>query len=82
MNDAIRKDMQMAVNAAKKTKTGKAVSKAVSSVDKAAKNKILHKNKAARMKSVLSKIAKPASSKSSEKVPAKKSATKKKSTKK
>lgn len=67
-NDDLREILKSTVRAAKKTKTGKSVSKAVSIVDKAAKNKIIHQNKASRIKASLSKIAKPQSSKSAKKV--------------
>ena len=62
-NDKVRDLMRSSVRSAKKTKTGKAVTKAISTVDKAAKLNIIHKNKASRLKSSLSKLAKPASSK-------------------
>ena len=45
-----------AVKAAKQTPTQKTVSLATSLVDKAAKKNIIHKNKAARLKSSLSKL--------------------------
>ncbi len=70
-NDALRSSLKSAVSKAKKSKSGKAVAQAVSIVDKAAKNKIIHVNKAARMKSTLTKIAKPTASK----VPKKTAAT-------
>lgn len=80
-NDALRSSLKLAVSKAKKTKSGKAVAQAVSIVDKAAKNKIIHTNKAARMKSSLTKIAKPASSNAPKKTAAtttpKKASTKK-----
>src|SRR5258706_9809793 len=44
------------VKAAKLKKTPEALSKAFSGLDKAAKKHLMHKNKAARMKSALSKI--------------------------
>ena len=44
------------VKQARAKKTAESVSKAFSSIDKAAKNYILHKNTAARMKSSLSKL--------------------------
>lgn len=58
-NDELRKKVSLAISAAKKEKTAKAVSAAVSTVDRAVKNKIIHANKAGRMKSALSKLAKP-----------------------
>lgn len=79
LNDVLRDTLKSSVKNAKKSKTGKSVAKAISIVDKAAKKKIIHPNKASRMKAGLSKIAKPANVKSSEKttVPAKKKVTKK-----
>ncbi len=57
MKDAYRDN----VKAAKTKKTKAAVSKAFSSIDKAAKQNIIHKNKAARLKSSIAKaIAAPA----------------------
>lgn len=44
------------IKAAKKNVSAEAVSSAFQSIDKAAKNNILHKNKAARLKSSLSKL--------------------------
>lgn len=63
-NDILRASLKMSVRAAKKSKSGKSVSKAMSIVDKAAKNNLIHKNKASRMKVTLSKLAKPSSLKS------------------
>ena len=62
-NDALRAALKLTVAKAKKSKNGKAVAEAVSVVDKAAKNKIIHSNKAARLKSTLTKVAKPVSAK-------------------
>lgn len=55
-NNILRDTVKTAVRQAKKTKSGKNISKAIGTVDKAAKNNIIHKNKAARLKSTLSKI--------------------------
>ncbi len=71
-NDAIRDLLKSAIRNAKKVKTGKAVTTAISKVDKAAKLNIIHENKAARMKSSLSKLAKPVRSKTSDKAVASK----------
>jgi len=60
-NDALRDSLKNAVRSAKKTKTGKSVAKAVAIIDKAAKQNIIHGNKASRLKSSLNKIAKPVS---------------------
>lgn len=58
-NDQVREVLKSSIRSAKKIKTGKAVVKAISTVDKAAKMNIIHINKAARLKSTLSKLAKP-----------------------
>lgn len=60
-NNILRDSVKTVVRLAKKSKSGKDISKAIATVDKAAKNNIIHKNKAARLKSTLSKIAKPIS---------------------
>ncbi len=59
-NDDFRRKLDMALRNAKKTKSPKAVAEAGSLVDKAVKKNLMHKNKAARVKSSLSKLAKPA----------------------
>lgn len=85
-NDALRDDLKSVVRQAKKVKNGKAVAQAVSVIDKAAKNKIIHTNKAARLKSSLTKLAKPVAAKTVKNTPsktvAKKPAAKKTSSKK
>ena len=43
---------------AKKKKTGVTIKKALSLTDRAAKKQVIHKNKAARIKSALSKLSK------------------------
>ena len=53
--------MKNAVRSAKKSKTGKSVSKAIAIIDKAAKQGIVHNNKASRLNSSLNKLAKPVS---------------------
>ncbi len=65
-NDMLRDALKSAVRTAKKDKSSKSVAKAVSTVDKAAKHKIIHSNKASRLKAALSKIAKPVSVKKTE----------------
>lgn len=78
INDELRERLKSSVRAAKKTKNGKSVANAVSVVDKAAKQKIIHPNKASRLKASLSKLAKPVSAKAPAKTaPAKKDAPKK-----
>lgn len=58
-NNVFRKKLSDSIRAAKKQKTSKTVAQAFSIVDKAVKKNMLHKNKAARIKSSLSKLAKP-----------------------
>ena len=52
--------LDVALNAAKKAKTASTVKSATSMVDRAVKKNLMHKNRAARIKSSLSKLAKPA----------------------
>ena len=56
VNKIIVKSLEIAVRAAKKSKTIASVTKAVSLADRAAKKHVIHKNKAARVKSQLSKL--------------------------
>ncbi|HEX8965834.1 MAG TPA: 30S ribosomal protein S20 [Patescibacteria group bacterium] len=56
INSKIERELKELIKEAKTAKTEKAVIAAVKATDKAAKNRILHKNKAARIKSSLSKI--------------------------
>lgn len=56
-NDKIEKTYKILVKAARVKKTLEAISKAFSGIDKAAKQNIIHKNKAARLKSSISKTA-------------------------
>jgi len=81
-NDSVRNALKSSIRSAKKTKAGKSVAKAMSIVDKAAKLNIIHPNKASRLKSSLSKLAKPVSNKSASKEakPTKKVVAKKKVT--
>jgi small subunit ribosomal protein S20 len=48
--------LEVAVRAAKKGKSAEKIVKAISLADKAAKKRVIHKNKAARIKSQLSKL--------------------------
>ena len=79
-NTEVNKDiitrLEKAVRTAKKSKTPKAVNEAASLADRAAKSNAIHKNKAARIKSSLSKLAKPEAK--TKKIVAKKAAPKKK----
>ncbi len=58
-NDAFRNELDKTVKEAKKLKTSKAVSSASSILDRAVKKNLLHKNRAARIKSSLAKLAGP-----------------------
>lgn len=56
VNKKQENELRMLVKKASKTPSEKTIRDAVSAVDKAVKNNLLHKNKAARMKSSLSKL--------------------------
>jgi small subunit ribosomal protein S20 len=55
-NEKVRNSLKSLVKKAKIDKSEKAIISAVSMADKAAKNHIIHKNKAARIKSALAKL--------------------------
>lgn len=57
-NQSVRSRMKTMLDAAKKSTTTETVSKAFSAVDKAVKKNLIHQNKAARVKSQLSKLLK------------------------
>jgi small subunit ribosomal protein S20 len=76
-NNFLRDTFKDAVKEAIKSKTTEKVRKAVSAVDKAVKKGLIHKNKAARIKSRLSKLAKPTKAKVAKKVVVKPSPKKK-----
>jgi len=57
-NDAFRKNLSDAIKKAGKTKVAKDVVVAISLMDKSVKKNLTHKNKAARVKSRLTKLAK------------------------
>lgn len=78
-NDVIRASIKSAISRAKKDKKPESVREAIVLVDKATKKNILHKNKASRVKSSLTKIALP-KGKVSAKAPVVKKAAAKKST--
>ena len=59
VNKSIIARLEMAMREAKSSKKAGAVQKAISLVDRAAKKKVIHKNKAARIKSQLAKLVKP-----------------------
>ena len=72
-NKKLKKRLSGLIKKAKKTKTEKAIKDATKMADLAAKKDIIHKNKAARIKSQLSKlIKKTAPAKKSTKKPSKK----------
>jgi ribosomal protein S20 len=56
VNKTIVSRLEIAVRIAKKTKSAKDIVSAVSFADRASKKKVIHKNKAARIKSSLSKL--------------------------
>jgi len=57
VNRKTRKSLDIAIRLAKKSGSKKNISDAVSLVDRAEKKNILHKNKASRIKSKLSKLS-------------------------
>lgn len=56
INKIIVSKLEVAIKAAKKSKTKKTVEAAVALADRASKTSTIHKNKAARIKSQLSKL--------------------------
>lgn len=56
VNKATLSGLEVAVRLAKKGKSADKIMKAVSLADRAAKKRVIHKNKAARIKSQLSKL--------------------------
>lgn len=63
INDLLREELASAIKLAKKSKLEEKVKLAVKKVDKAAKKGLIHKNKAARIKSSLNKLVKITSQK-------------------
>jgi len=61
VNKVYRTKMRLALKEAREKKTAKAVMAAYSALDKAAKKRVIHKNKAARLKSRLIKLVKKTS---------------------
>ncbi len=57
VNKITRSNLEIAVRVAKKDKTKKSIQNAISLADRAAKKNLIHKNKAARVKSALSKLS-------------------------
>ena len=66
-NSLIRANLDAAIRLAKKGKVSKDILTAISLADRAAKRKIIHKNKASRIKSRLSKLLPKRSSKAKKK---------------
>lgn len=58
VNALIVSKLEIAIRTAKKGKLAKQVRDAISLADRAAKRKLIHKNKSARIKSQLAKVAK------------------------
>jgi small subunit ribosomal protein S20 len=56
VNRAILTKLEIAIRLAKRTKSKKSILDAISLTDKAAKKRVVHKNKAARIKSSLSSL--------------------------
>ncbi len=56
INSLISKNLEVAIRLAKRNKTIENITKAVSLADRAAKKRVIHKNRAARIKSQLSKL--------------------------
>lgn len=67
-NDLLRMKVEAILRRAKKDKKKETVQEATSLIDKAAKHGIFHKNKAARMKSKISKLVAPTRKVSKKKV--------------
>ena len=62
LNTLIFTNLDKAIRAAKKSRTKESVQKVYALADRAVKKEIMHKNKASRIKSAISKLAKPATS--------------------
>lgn len=60
-NDSLHKNLQVAVKALRKSPTVTTLKKVYSLLDRSAKKHVIHKNRAARLKSNFSKLVKPAS---------------------
>ena len=63
VNRVLKSRLEIAIRRAKKEKSEKTIKEAVTLTDRAAKRKIIHRNKAARIKSGLSKLLPKKSSK-------------------
>lgn len=75
INQKIRLKIKKAVKLAHSQPSWKNIQSAYSALDKAAKKKVIHKNKASRLKSKLAKLLKKGSSKSSSPVKSSKKTT-------
>ncbi len=78
VNKILVKKLEIAVRVAKKSKNNEKVLTAVSLADRAAKKRIIHKNKAARIKSQLSRLFSVKAAPKSAKGPSKRTSAKKK----
>ena len=67
VNKLIVSSLEASVRAAKKSKAVEKIAKAVSLADRAAKKNVIHKNKAARIKSQLAKLLPKSAPKTSKK---------------
>jgi small subunit ribosomal protein S20 len=67
INKILMSKLEVAIRTAKKSKTVEKIVKAVSLADRAAKRKVIHKNKAARIKSQLAKLMPKVAAKSAKK---------------
>jgi len=57
VNDKLKDRLEITLRVAKKKPSAKTISEAFSAVDRAAKKNLMHKNKAARIKSQISKFS-------------------------
>lgn len=78
VNKILVKKLEIAIRVAKKSKNNEKVLIAVSLADRAAKKGIIHRNKAARIKSQLSRLVSVKAAPKSAKSPSKKASAKKK----
>ena len=62
LNTSTLKNLEVAIRLAKRSKTLEKITAAISLADRAAKKNVIHKNKAARIKSALSKLSPKAKS--------------------
>ena len=67
INQVILKRLEIAIKEAKREKNKKTLIKAISFIDRAAKKKVIHKNKASRLKGRLAKLTSSKKKKSAKK---------------